>query len=69
MNKGVVSLAESFKKWKKALDPAQSSTGDYAEAVVDCTEAIADLVGASKNLELPEDFFNVENMSLLEQAS
>ena len=68
MNKGVSSLVDNWKDWKKQLSATDKLTEDYAEAVVDCTKAIADLVGASSDLELPDEFFNTENMALLEQA-
>ena len=68
MNKGVSSLVDNWKDWKKQLKATDKTTQDYADAVVDCTEAIADLVGASKDLELPDEFFNNENMALIERA-
>ena len=68
MNKGVSSLVDNWKDWKKQLKNTDKTTQDYADAVVDCTEAIADLVGASKDLELPDEFFNDENMVLIERA-
>ena len=69
MNKGIRDLNDNLNDWKKTLSSADKTTGDYAEAVVDCTEAIANLVGASEDLELPDEFFNTENMALLEQAA
>ena len=69
MNKGVSSLVDNWKDWKKQLNATDKLTEDYAEAVVDCTKAIADLVGASEDLELPDEFFNTENMALLEKAA
>jgi hypothetical protein len=68
MNKGIVTLAENWKEWNKALTSADADTTDFAAAVIDCTAAVADLVGASADLELPDDFFNVENLALIEQA-
>lgn len=68
MNKGVSSLVDNWKDWKKQLSATDKLTEDYAKAVVDCTKAIADLVGASSDLELPDKFFNTKNMALLEQA-
>lgn len=69
MNKGVSSLVDNWDDWKKQLKATDKLTQDYAEAVVDCTAAIADLVGASSDLELPDEFFNTENMALLERAA
>jgi membrane protease subunit (stomatin/prohibitin family) len=68
MNKGVSSLVDNWGDWKKELTKTDKLTQDYAEAVVDCTAAIADLVGASSDLELPDEFFNAENMALIERA-
>ena len=68
MNKGISSLVDNWKDWKKQLSASNKLTQDYAEAVVDCTAAIADLVGASKDLELPDEFFNAENIALIERA-
>ena len=68
MNKGMITLAENWKDWSKALKASDKTTLDWAEAAVECTAAIADLVGASEDLELPDEFFNTENMALLEAA-
>ena len=68
MNKGISSLVDNWKDWKKQLSASNKLTQDYAEAVVDCTAAIADLVGASEDLELPDEFFNAENIALIERA-
>jgi hypothetical protein len=68
MNKGIVTLAENWEKWSAALKAADKTSLDWADAAVECTAAIADLVGASKDLELPDKFFNTENMQLLEAA-
>jgi hypothetical protein len=68
MNRGVSSLVDNWKTWKKALNSTDKLTEDYADAVVDCTKAIADLVGASDDLKLPDEFFNTKNMKLIEKA-
>ena len=68
MNKGISSLVDNWSDWKKELTKTDKLTQDYAEAVVDCTAAIADLVGASSDLELPDEFFNSKNMALIERA-
>lgn len=69
MNKGVKTLTDNWKDWKKVLNKTDKLTTDYADAVVDVTAAIADLVGASEDLELPDEFFNDENMKLIEKAA
>ena len=69
MNKGIKTLNDNFKDWKKTFKNADKDSMDYADAIVDCTDAIADLVGASEDLELPSEFFeNTENMKLIEKA-
>ena len=68
MNKGIVTLAENWEEWNKALTDSDTTTTDFANALIDCTAAVADLVGASADLELPDDFFNAEHLALLEQA-
>lgn len=68
MNKGIITLAENWEDWSKALKASDKTTLDWAKAAVECTAAIADLVGASEDLELPEEFFNTDNMALLEAA-
>jgi hypothetical protein len=70
MNKGVEVLVGSWEDWKKELKSGNKTSRDWAKAAADCTKVIADLVGASEDLELPADFFDsAENMSLLEQAA
>lgn len=68
MNKGVESLVDNWSDWKKALKATDKTTLDYAKAVKETTAAIADLVGASSDLELPEEFFNDKNYKLLDKA-
>lgn len=71
MNKGVVSLHNNWKKWDKELRKTDRTTEDWANAAAEATTAIADLVGASEDLELPEDFFDegTGNLELLEKAA
>ena len=70
MNQGVEDLVDNWKKWKKELKATDKTSRDWAKAAKDCTKVIADLVGASEDLELPEDFFDsVENLELLEKAA
>jgi hypothetical protein len=65
MNRGMITLAENWEKWNKALTSSDDTTLDFAEAIIDCTAAVADLVGASADLELPDEFFNTERLALI----
>lgn len=70
MNQGISKLNSNFKDWKKTLQTTEKTSQDYAQAVVDITDAVGDLIGAAENFELPEGFLDsAENMALLEQAS
>jgi hypothetical protein len=70
MNKGVETLVGNWEDWKKELKSGNKTSRDWAKAAADCTKVIADLVGASEDLELPADFFDsADNMKLLEQAA
>jgi hypothetical protein len=70
MNKGVEDLVNNWEDWSKELKKGDKTSRDWAKAAAECTKTIANLVGASEDLELPEDFFDSEeNMRLLEEAS
>ena len=70
MNKGVASLVDNWEDWGKALKTNKKTSQDWAKAAAACTKTIADLIGASEDLELPADFFeSEENMALLERAA
>jgi hypothetical protein len=70
MNKGVEDLVNNWSDWSKELKKGDKTSRDWAKAAAACTKTIADLVGASEDLELPDDFFDSEeNMRLLEEAS
>lgn len=70
MNKGISTLNSNFKGWKKTLETCEKTSQDYADAVVGITDAIADLVGAEDEFELPDGFLEApENLALIEQAS
>lgn len=70
MNKGVEDLVNNWDEWKKELKATDKTSRDWAKAAKDCTKVIANLVGASEDLELPEDFFDsAENLELLEKAA
>lgn len=70
MNQGVEDLVNNWEEWKKELKATDKTSRDWAKAAKDCTKVIANLVGASEDLELPEDFFDsAENLKLLEKAA
>lgn len=70
MNKGVEDLVNNWEDWSKELKKGDKTSRDWAKAAAECTKTIANLVGASEDLELPEDFFDSEeNMRLLEEVS
>lgn len=69
MNKGVTSLVNNWKDWRKTLTTGKKTSLDYAKAVSEVTDTIQDLVGATTDLELPTDFFdNADNLKLLDKA-
>ena len=70
MNKGVASLVNNWGDWRKELQKSDKTTNDWAKAAAECSSAIADLVGASEDLELPQEFFDsAENLALIDQAA
>jgi hypothetical protein len=70
MNKGVSSMVDNWSDWRTELRKTDKTSKDWAKAAAGCTKAIADLVGASEDLELPDSFFDSEeNMKLLDQAA
>jgi hypothetical protein len=60
MNKGIAALNENWVDWKKELKASDKTTTDYAKAAAGLTDTIKDLVGATGDLELPDDFFESE---------
>lgn len=70
MNKGIAALNENWVDWKKELKASDKTTTDYAKAAAGLTDTIKDLVGATGDLELPDDFFeSEENLQLIEEAA
>ena len=70
MNKGVSSLAENWGDWKKELSKSDKTTTDYAKAAAALTSTIADLVGASEDLELSPEFLEApETLEMIEKAA
>ena len=70
MNKGVETLVENWEEWGEELRKGNKTSRDWAKAAAATTKAIADLVGASEDLELPDDFFDsAHNLELIDQAA
>lgn len=70
MQEGYEDLVDNWDDWQKALTKDKKGTKEQAQAIVDLTKAIANLVGTSEDLELPDEFFeSEENLKLIEQAS
>lgn len=70
MNKGVSELNKNFSSWKKTLTSTEKTSQDYAKAMTEVESAVADLIGAADDFDLPEAFLeSAENMELLEKAA
>ena len=70
MNKGVEALVGNWEEWGEELRKGNKTSRDWAKAAAATTKAIADLVGASEDLELPDDFFDsAHNLELIDQAA
>jgi hypothetical protein len=70
MNKGVEDLVNNWDAWSQELKSGNKLSRDWAKAAAECTKTIANLVGASEDLELPADFFDsAENLELLDKAA
>ena len=64
-------MVDNWQDWRKELKKTDKTSQDWAKAAAACTKAIADLIGASEDLELPADFFDegIGNMELLDKAA
>lgn len=75
MNKGVEELSENWEDWQKVLkkgnlNKEEKTTLEYATTVKELTDVISDLVGATEDLSLPEEFFDSEkNLELIGEAA
>lgn len=68
MNKGVEKLAKSWKDWSKVLKSTDTTSQDYADILVELSDAVGDLVGWYDDLSLSSEFVK-DNMELIEKAS
>ena len=68
MTRGIDALYDGWEKWLDILQNSNHAAKDYIDASQEATKAIADLVGASDDLELSNEFFesaeNLEDIAL-----
>ena len=75
MNKGVKTLSENWSDWGKTLRSTDHRTQDYAEALNECCDALADLTGALDGASIPAEFLDstteagAKHLQWLEEAS
>lgn len=70
MNKGINTLSDSLEDWKETLKTAKKGDADWAKTISEVEAAVKDLIGATDDFELPDDFLDApENMKLLEKAA
>ena len=70
MNKGINTLSDSLEDWKETLKIAKKGDTDWAKTISEVEAAVKDLIGATDDFELPDDFLDApENMKLLEKAA
>lgn len=70
MNKGINTLSDSLEDWKETLKTAKKGDADWAKTISEVEVAVKDLIGATDDFELPDDFLDApENMKLLEKAA
>ena len=70
MNKGINTLSDSLEDWKETLKTAKKGDIDWAKTIGEVEAAVKDLIGATDDFELSDDFLDApENMKLLEKAA
>lgn len=70
MNKGVNTLTDNWKDWKKTLKGTDKTTQDYAEALVGAENAMKDILNLADDAVIPEDFLQTpENLDLLDEIA
>lgn len=70
MNIGVVELNENWQDWKQELKKSDKTSTDYAKTAAALTKTIANLVGASEDLELSPEFLEAsETLEMVEKAA
>lgn len=70
MNKGINTLSDSLEDWKETLKTAKKGDVDWAKTIGEVEAAVKDLIGATDDFELPDDFLDApENMKLLEKTA
>lgn len=70
MTKGIDALYNGWEDWSKILATSDHAAKDYIDTMQEVTLAIADLVGASQDLELSNEFFeSAENLADIQLAA
>ena len=68
MNKGVEKLVKGWKNWSKILSSTETTSQDYADVLVELSDAVEDLVGWYGDLSLSSEFVS-KNMKLIDKAA
>ena len=68
LNKGLSTLNKNWKDWKKTLNSTEKTSQDYADVLVELSEAVEDLTGWYEDLNLDSKFVT-KNMGLIEAAA
>lgn len=68
MNRGVATLVNNWKDWKKILQTTDHTAEDYAATLADVSDAVGELVGWYDDLSLDSKFVE-KNMELIDKAA
>lgn len=68
MNRGVATLVNNWKDWKKILQTTDNTAEDYAATLADVSDAVGELVGWYDDLSLDSKFVE-KNMELIDKAA
>lgn len=68
MNRGVATLVNNWKNWKKILQTTDRTAEDYAATLADVSDAVGELIGWYDDLSLDSKFVE-KNMDLIDKAA
>ena len=68
MNRGVATLVNNWKDWKKILQTTENTAEDYAATLADVSDAVGELIGWYDDLSLDSKFIE-KNMDLIDKAA